>query len=72
MSPAKMTGRHASLSDEQVAELARLRRQLEQLPTAEQLAERWGKPVKVIRRYLYGRAGRVPKRHEHLLHADHS
>lgn len=72
MSPAKMGGRRPSLTDEQAIELMKLRHALQQLPTVEELAVRWNKPAKVIRRYLSGDPNRLPKRHEHLLHADHS
>lgn len=72
MSTTKMGGRRPSLTDEQAAELLQLRRRLAGIPSAEDLAERWNKPAKLIRRYLFGDVDRLPKRHEHLVHADQS
>ena len=66
-----MGGRVPKLTDAQAATLLQLRRTLETLPTPDQLANELGLPVLIVRRYLFGRLDRLPKRHEHFLHADH-
>jgi hypothetical protein len=57
--PNGWSGRDTALAEEHWPELLHLIDLREQIPSLDELAERWGVPKRTVQRYLYGK---LPKR----------